>query len=160
VAAYSLYTCIYNLYFHPLSHIPGPFWARATPIPYIFGIRHGNMVPWIHTIHQKYGDVVRVAPNECSFISVDTAWQDIYGFRTGRNKGSDSFGKDLSWFPMPYSGSRSIISADDADHSRMRKNLSHAFSDRALRDQEVLVQDLVVSKPPKLLTLNPHHRIC
>jgi hypothetical protein len=44
-----------------------------------------------------------------------------------------------------------MLSAEDADHSRMRKNLSHAFSDRALRDQEVLVQDLVVSGPPEHL---------
>jgi hypothetical protein len=147
VAAYSLCTCIYNLYFHPLSHIPGPFWARATPIPYILGIRYGNMVPWVHELHQKYGDVIRVAPRECSFISADTAWQDIYGFRTGRNKGGKSFQKDRNWYPVPYSGSRSILSANDADHSRMRKNLSHAFSDRALRDQESLVQKLIVGRP-------------
>ncbi|KAF2446021.1 cytochrome P450 monooxygenase-like protein [Karstenula rhodostoma CBS 690.94] len=143
VALYSLYTCIYNLYFHPLSHIPGPFWARATPIPYILHIKYGTMVPWIHEIHQKYGDVVRINPSECSFISGETAWQDIYGFRTGRNKGGDTYQKDLSWYPVPFNGSKSIISANDADHSRMRKNLSHAFSDRALRGQERIVQDLV-----------------
>ncbi|KAJ4346340.1 uncharacterized protein N0V89_010269 [Didymosphaeria variabile] len=143
VAAYSVYKCIYNLYFHPLSHIPGPLWARATPIPYILGIRYGDMVPWIQKLHEKYGDVVRVAPNECSFISGETAWQDIYGFRTGRNKGGDTFQKDRYWYPVPYTGSPSMLIADDPNHSRMRKNLSHAFADRALRDQESLVQDLV-----------------
>ncbi|KAL5371590.1 hypothetical protein DPSP01_014148 [Paraphaeosphaeria sporulosa] len=143
VALYSIYTCIYNLYLHPLAHIPGPFWARATPFPYILGIRYGNMVPWIRDIHQKYGDVVRVKPNECSFISGDTAWQDIYGFRTGRNKGGETYQKDLNWYPPAVEGKRSMLSADDANHSRMRKNLSHAFSDRALRDQEPIVQDLI-----------------
>ncbi|KAL1597328.1 hypothetical protein SLS60_008912, partial [Paraconiothyrium brasiliense] len=143
VAIYSIYMCIYNLYFHPLSHIPGPFWARATPLPYILGIRYGDMVPWIQKLHEKYGDVVRVAPNECSFISGETAWQDIYGFRTGRNKGGETYQKDRNWYPEPFSGSPSMLIADDPNHSRMRKNLSHAFSDRALRDQETIVQNLV-----------------
>lgn len=105
------------------------------------------MIPWIHASHQKYGDVVRVKPNECSFISGETAWQDIYGFRTGRNKGGGTYLKNLDWYPPAVQGQRSILSAGDADHSRMRKNLSHAFSDRALRDQEGIVQDLIVSLP-------------
>jgi cytochrome P450 len=37
----------------------------------------------------------------------------------------------------------SIIGSDEADHSRMRKNLSHAFSDKALRQQEPLIQSYV-----------------
>ncbi|KAF1967545.1 cytochrome P450 [Bimuria novae-zelandiae CBS 107.79] len=126
---YSLYKCIYNLYFHPLAHIPGPFWARATPIPYIVGIKNGTMVPWIYKIHQKYGEVVRVAPFECSFISAETAWQDIYS--------------STIWYSVPYSGVFSMLLADDASHARQRTSVSHGFSDRALRDQEPLVQSLI-----------------
>ncbi|KAL8704284.1 MAG: hypothetical protein Q9201_002538 [Fulgogasparrea decipioides] len=37
-------------------------------------------------------------------------------------------------------GIHSILSANDADHSRYRRLLSHAFSDRALREQEPLLQ--------------------
>ncbi|KAL8805418.1 MAG: hypothetical protein Q9182_001984 [Xanthomendoza sp. 2 TL-2023] len=33
-----------------------------------------------------------------------------------------------------------IVSANDADHSRMRRLLSHAFSDKALREQEPIIQ--------------------
>ncbi|KAJ4303218.1 hypothetical protein N0V90_002111 [Kalmusia sp. IMI 367209] len=142
VVAYSIYSCIYNLYFHPLAHIPGPFWARATPIPYILHIRNGLMVPWVQKLHKTYGDVIRIAPTEASFITGESAWQDIYGFRTGKNK-SESYQKSREWYPVPISGAPSMLIADDANHSRMRKNLSHAFSDRALRDQETLVQDLV-----------------
>lgn len=143
ITLYCLYTCVYNLYFHPLAHIPGPLFARATPIPYILGIRYGTLVPWIQKLHHQYGDVVRLTPNECSFISAETAWQDIYGFRIGRNKGGESYQKDRNWYPVPFNGSPSMLVADDPNHSRMRKNLSHAFSDRALRDQEPVVQNLV-----------------
>lgn len=100
------------------------------------------MVPWIQKLHQQYGEVVRLAPSECSFISAETAWQDIYGFHTGKNK-SENYQKSPYWYPVPYSGSPSMLVADDAGHSRMRKNLSHAFSDRALREQEPLIQELI-----------------
>jgi len=37
----------------------------------------------------------------------------------------------------------SIITANDADHSRLRRVLAHAFSDKALREQESLIQSHV-----------------
>ena len=43
----------------------------------------------------------------------------------------------------------SLLSADDATHSRQRKLLAHAFSDKALREQEQLLQsyiNLLISK--------------
>ena len=40
-------------------------------------------------------------------------------------------------------GIHSILSANDADHARYRRLLSHAFSERALRQQENLVQSYI-----------------
>ncbi|KAL8818092.1 MAG: hypothetical protein Q9223_003205 [Gallowayella weberi] len=40
-------------------------------------------------------------------------------------------------------GIHSILSANDADHSRYRRLLSHAFSDRALREQEPLLMHYI-----------------
>lgn len=40
-------------------------------------------------------------------------------------------------------GARSILSAHDADHSRIRRLLVHGFSEKALRDQEPLIQSYV-----------------
>lgn len=105
-------------------------------------MRNGTIIPYVRKLHEQYGDVVRVAPGEVSFISGETAWQDIYGFRTGKNK-TGAYLKDRTWFPLPVNGTYSIIAADEATHSRMRRNLSHAFSDKALRDQESLIQGLV-----------------
>lgn len=93
-------------------------------------------------MHQKYGEAVRVSPTEVSFISGETAWQDIYGFRSSKTK-SASYQKSTEFYPPPVVGSPSMLIADDPNHARMRKNFSHAFSDRALRDQEVVVQSLV-----------------
>lgn len=100
-------------------------------------------------LHSQYGDVVRVAPTELSFICGETAWPDIYGFRTGKYKDTGAYLKDRTWFPKPLNGVYSIITSVEADHSRVRRNLSHAFSDKALRAQEPLIMsyvDLLIHK--------------
>jgi hypothetical protein len=141
-ALYTLKTSIYNVYFHPLSHIPGPILARASAIPYNLHTRNGTTVQWIKQLHETYGDAVRVNPTEVSFISGETAWPDIYGFRTGKHK-TDAYLKDRNWFAPPVNGEWHLIGATEADHSRMRRNLSNAFSDKALKKQEGLVQGFV-----------------
>lgn len=133
---------IYNIYFHPLSHIPGPKLAAATWIPYTRHQLNGSLVTWLKTLHARYGEVVRVSPTELSFISGETAWQDIYGFRTGKNK-TPPYLKDRTWFPAAGNGVYPIISADEATHSRVRRTLAHAFSDKALREQEGTIQSFV-----------------
>lgn len=60
-------------------------------------MRDGSIVRWVKKSHDKYGDVVRLAPTEVSFISGETAWQDIYGFQTGKNKSIGHYLKDKKW---------------------------------------------------------------
>lgn len=74
VAFYAIYTAVYNVWFHPLAHIPGPLLARASGVPYVLRLRSGDVVPWFQELHQKYGDVVRYSPRDVSFISAETAW--------------------------------------------------------------------------------------
>ncbi|KAG7005995.1 cytochrome P450 monooxygenase [Physcia stellaris] len=68
---------------------------------------------------------------------------DIYGKRTGKGQ----LAKDKRIYqpgPAP-----DIIAANDADHARIRKLLSHGFSETALREQEpILISyfDLLVSR--------------
>ena len=93
-------------------------------------------------MHEQYGDVVRLSPTEVSFISVDRTWLEVYGFRTGKHK-TLPYLKDRSRFSIPLNGAYSILVADEASHSRMRRNLSHAFSDKALKEQETLIQGYV-----------------
>ncbi|KAF2876719.1 cytochrome P450 monooxygenase-like protein [Massariosphaeria phaeospora] len=142
VSLYTISRLAYNNWFHPLAHIPGPISASASGLTYNLHMRNGTIIPWLMDLHKKYGDVVRVNPTEVSFISGDTAWQDIYGFRTGKNK-TGAYLKDRSWFAKPVVKTYSLIVADEPTHSRMRRNLSHAFSDKALRDQEGIVQGFV-----------------
>jgi cytochrome P450 len=94
-------------------------------------------------LHNKYGEVVRVSPNEISFISGETAWQDIYGFRVRQLKGHLNMQKDPVWYPAPINGAASILVSNDEAHSRGRRVLSHAFSEKALAKQEPLLTRFV-----------------
>ena len=83
---------------------------------------------------------MRTAPNELSFASVGS-WKDIYGFRQGHLPFIKSSFYDGGSFADQ---AHSIVSErDPAKHARMRKYLSHAFSDRSLKDQEHLVAEVV-----------------
>jgi cytochrome P450 len=108
----------------------------------------GTTAQNVRALHDKYGDVVRLSPNEVSFSSGGTAYQDIYGFRTGQHKGHLNMQKDPAWYAPPPNSSHIILSNDE-DHTRFRKVLSHSFSANALAAQEPLLQgyvDLLVNR--------------
>lgn len=106
--------------------------AAATKIPIATVSWNGTLTHWLKDLHQHYStDVVRISPDELSFIS-PSAWKDLCGHRQGHS----SFPKDLG----VYAGVDSILTANDADHSRIRRLLSHAFSDKALKEQEALIR--------------------
>lgn len=109
----------------------------ATRLPYIRFVLAGRSAQALKTLHEQYGEVVRIAPDELSFINGD-AWKMIYGVRPGHGQKP----KDMRFYP-PTSGAPSIISANDADHSRFRRLLSHAFSDSSLRGQEPIIKTYV-----------------
>lgn len=141
--AYFLGKVVYRLANDPLKHVPGPKINAISRIPYIRHLLKGTTVDNVVTLHREYGSVVRISPNELSFTSGDTAWQDIYGFRTGKMKGHLNTQKDPFWYPPPVNGTPSILLDNDEGHSKGRRLLSHAFSDKALHEQELLIQKYV-----------------
>ncbi|KAJ5573605.1 uncharacterized protein N7459_008032 [Penicillium hispanicum] len=129
---------IYNVYFHPLGKYPGPKSMAATRIPYMLMITSGKFPQKTKALHRQYGDVVRIAPDELSFVHGD-AWKTIYGTRPGHGQKS----KDYRFYPPTLGNVPSIIVSNDADHARFRRLLSHAFSDSSLRGQEPIIQSYV-----------------
>lgn len=150
---------IYNLYFHPLRSFPGSRTAAATRFYMIFHTVLGKRHKMDEHVHTKYGEIVRVAPNELSFIGND-AWRDIYMHRQGQPQM-----RKAGRGGRVRGGAYNIINAPDDIHARQRKALSHAFSERAvglawicackseltlekLREQEPLIKsyiDLLIS---------------
>lgn len=87
------------------------------------------------------GPIVRVAPNELSFSTFE-AWRDIHGFRQGHQ----TFIKGEFYEGGSFAGQgiKSLVSErNPKEHAKMRKYLSHAFSDRSLKEQEFLISEVV-----------------
>lgn len=137
---------IYAIYFHPLSRYPGPKIAAISPIALLVWEIRGKVHSKVKHLHDRYGDVVRIGPNALVYRA-PRAWKEIYGYRT--KKGQRTFQKDPSLYVPTPNGVHAIITAAESDHIRMRRLLAHAFSDRALREQESLLHfyaDLLVQK--------------
>lgn len=135
---YLLSSYIYCVYFHPLSRLPGPKLWAASNIPYIRSWIGGRYAYKMKELHDRYGKVVRVGPSRVSFNSAASA-KDIYGHNTGARK---QFLKTNFYASSP--GPENIASSiDPAEHSKMRKPFSHAFSAKALSDQEDIVRQYI-----------------
>ena len=68
-ACLTLYWSLWIFYtrtLHPLASIPGPFWASVSRLWYMYRIYVGDMHHVQRKLHEKYGPVVRIAPNEVS----------------------------------------------------------------------------------------------
>lgn len=89
-------------------------------------------------LHNKYGPIVRIAPGELSYVS-PIAWKQIYGHRSS---GQAELSKDKKYH-AGYGREQSLLNADREYHSELRKLLAHGFSDKALRDQETIIQQYV-----------------
>ncbi|KAL2048922.1 hypothetical protein ABVK25_010775 [Lepraria finkii] len=69
VVLYATCRGIYLLYFHPLAKFPGPKIAAVSNIWYAYHWFSGRY-PWaIEAVLNRYGDVVRIAPNELVFMT-------------------------------------------------------------------------------------------
>ncbi|CAI0641783.1 unnamed protein product [Colletotrichum noveboracense] len=72
VAAYMLLSTILAGLRSPLSHVPGPWHTRFCRWRLKASRLTGTRMTYIYNLHQKYGKLVRVAPNEISCVDLDS----------------------------------------------------------------------------------------
>jgi len=133
-----LASVFYNLYLHPLRKYPGPRSLASSDLLYALSIIRGNSITKLKHLHDVYGPVVRFGPNRLSFDD-PAAFKDIYGHRQGRQ----NLQKDMTFYSYPPNGAPGIIVPDDANHSRMRRYIAHAFSAKALEEQQYIVKEYI-----------------
>ncbi|KAL4922507.1 cytochrome P450 [Aspergillus aurantiobrunneus] len=61
--------CLYRLYYHPLSRVPGPRLAACTSLWLAWHTFCGDECTVVFRLHKKYGPVLRVAPNDVDIAS-------------------------------------------------------------------------------------------
>ncbi|KAK2052110.1 cytochrome P450 CYP11/CYP12/CYP24/CYP27 subfamily protein [Colletotrichum caudatum] len=127
---------LYNAIFHPLRKHPGPkIWA-ASRIPYAFACATGQGHRKILHFHKKYGEIVRIAPNELSICSPE-AWKDVFGRRK-------TIAGEIVKDSVHYAEAKdSILGAPREKHVQLRRILTRGFSNRAMLDQESLIKSHV-----------------
>jgi len=138
---------LYQAYFGPLSKFPGPPLRAISLLPGSRTIWKGDGGHDVVALHEKYGPIVRVGPRELSFNGGAQAWKDIYGFKKA---GQPSLNKDSKFYMKLPDEAYSIINANDANHTRQRKLLSHAFADKSLKDLEPMLKQWTEKMRSKL----------
>ncbi|EPQ67389.1 Bgt-1532 [Blumeria graminis f. sp. tritici] len=136
---------IYSLHTHPLRKYPGPLLNKLTYIVKAYYLLRGDYVFYLQTLHRKYGHTVCVSPTELCYID-SQAWTEIYGHPTTSKSGN--LPKDSRKLRFEENGAANILSANDADHRRIRRIQTHMFSEKALTAQEPLIMsyvDLLIS---------------
>ncbi|KAK8042079.1 hypothetical protein PG993_006602 [Apiospora rasikravindrae] len=132
--AYTLLTAVYNVYFHPLRRFPGPLAARASNgwKLYMEVFRQESPVHLLQKLHQQYGDVVRIRPNELHFSSAN-AYHDIYN-------PSARWDKDRVQYES-VGADHSLVSLVPYEEAKQRKAvLKSLFSHRAVSNLQGLVR--------------------
>ncbi|KAI1661697.1 cytochrome P450 [Daldinia decipiens] len=123
---------IYRVYFHPLSKYPGPKIAAISDVWYAYHSLAGRW-PWaVESALKKYGDVVRIAPNELVFVT-PKALADLYG---SHNKNQELFPKTQINNHGNDEHGGLIWEWDPVRHRQVARRLSPAFKGSALKAKE------------------------
>ena len=112
---------IQPLYISPLSQVPRPKSYALTSWRLALDEWLGKRTRRIHQLHQQYGAVIRIGPNEVSFNST-RAMKTIYGAGSG-------FEKTTFYRMFDAYGQKNIFTfASVKEHAERKKLLAHAYS--------------------------------
>lgn len=121
----------------PLSHLPGPWHSRFTNLRLKWAVLSGQRMFYVHKLHQQYGPVVRIAPNEADIC-------DAQGFKQIHSPGSGFRKSD--WYRIFTMQPRvnCFSMSDPVEHGVRRRLLSQPFSKTSLRrDWEPTIREKV-----------------
>ncbi|KAJ7039636.1 cytochrome P450 [Mycena alexandri] len=118
---------------HPLAKYPGPLLCKVSKLWFTGIAMKGKQHLYYSELHQRFGDVVRIGPNELSFRNVN-AIVPMMGSK-GMPKGP--------WWDGRVPENREVrpllALRDPEEHARRRRAWNRAFSTPALKDYEVLI---------------------
>lgn len=117
----SIGVAIYKCLIDPLRPIPGPILYRISKWRLAIDDFDACRTRTIHSLHAKYGPVVRVGPSEISFASL-SALRQIYGAGSG-------FERADFYRMFDVYGRQNLFTFASAEaHSRRKKMLHYAYS--------------------------------
>ncbi|KAI1143994.1 cytochrome P450 3A13 [Hypoxylon sp. FL0543] len=106
----------------PLSSIPGPKISLFSSWVLKYHEFHAHRTRYVHQLHQRYGPVVRIAPNEVSFASSEGV-KEIYG------SGGSGYDKTEFYNLFTVYGRRTMFSTlNKEDHARRKRVLADRYA--------------------------------
>ncbi|KAG6848263.1 hypothetical protein H0H93_001760, partial [Arthromyces matolae] len=119
--------------FHPLAKYPGPILCRASKLYIAFLSLGGKQYTYYQRLHDQYGDVVRIGPNELSIRDVNAI---------GPIMGPQGFPKGPFWdgrIPEVETTRALIALRNKMEHTRRRRPWTRAFNTSALKGYEDII---------------------
>ena len=140
---YGIGLVVYRLYISPLARFPGPKLAAATHWYQryfdLIAKRHGGQFLWeIKRMHEEYGPIVRITPDELHIDDPDY-WHEVYCNSTStrpidkQEKLRYRFGVPDALFSTP----------DSENHRRRRQAMANFFSRQRLREANGRLSSIV-----------------
>jgi cytochrome P450 len=122
-----LATTVYNLFFHPLAHLPGPFLCRVSSFSSFYHAIRCDRHVWFWQLFQLYGGKVRAAPNLVVFNSPD-AYNSIFSYKANVKRG-----KFYDVWSRNVDDINTLFTSDVQLHAKKRRLLNLAFTDRSVK---------------------------
>jgi cytochrome P450 len=113
----------YHAYATPLRKVPGPWYAKFTHLWLKIQVLGGRRVHYIHTLHQRYGSVVRISPTEIAVADFDS-FREIHKIKSGYLKSP--------WY-QEFGPPGVFSMVDPHQHAKRRQLLARGFSKSYLR---------------------------
>ncbi|KAJ5132532.1 hypothetical protein N7448_006690 [Penicillium atrosanguineum] len=145
-------------YFTPgVSSVPGPFFAKLSNLWRFIDVAHGHAEVTHQTLHQKYGDYVRLGPKVVSVRDLD-ALKIIYGINKGYNK-TDFYRVQqqlANGKPTP-----TLFTTTDEDfHASIKRPISAAYSMSTLTEFEPFVDTIIHTLFRRLDEFAAQRKVC
>lgn len=120
--AYLLYVSISAYLIRRSTKIPGPWYTNFTTLVLKYHEFSKNRRLWIHSLHLKYGAVVRLAPNEVSFANLE-GMKEIY------QNGGSGYDKTEFYDLFKQYGHRTMFSTlNKHDHAQRRRLIADRYA--------------------------------
>ncbi|KAF5966845.1 putative benzoate 4-monooxygenase cytochrome P450 [Fusarium bulbicola] len=114
------------------AKVPGPLVSNFTSLVLKWHELNANRTVYIHELHKKYGPVVRIAPNEVSFTSIN-ALKEIYG------SGGSGYDKTEFYDLFQVYGKRTMFSTlVKGDHAKRRRMIGDRYANSNVMKQAPL----------------------
>ncbi|KAK3384141.1 cytochrome P450 [Lasiosphaeria ovina] len=127
---------LYQIGRKPTSQVPGPWYTKYTSLVLKYHLLSGDQPKYVHRLHNKYGDTVRVAPDEV-YVTDLAAVKEIYSVK-------EVFRKTKWYTDLTTNESHNMFNTNNIElHRKYRRLLSGPMSETSLKAVLPLVESRV-----------------